>query len=161
MSCPSVCPRVSARLPLDGFPRNLILEPFTKICWKSNDSVKMTTRSKYVLSLPAALNLRKVKWYLAVRICEEVQILCERAKVWCYTTVPVSLNIKVFVVHIVFNWVGRFRIGFPLYSKYLPVSLPTYYCSSCAVLVAARSCTTRKGGLHGSVKTFWSHPQSL
>ena len=36
-ACPSVCPRVSARLIVDGFSWNFILETFIKICLESPD----------------------------------------------------------------------------------------------------------------------------
>ena len=65
-----------------------------------------------------------------------------------------SLNVKVCGTYSFSLRVGRFRFGFPLCAKYWAISFPTYYCSSCASLVAVRSCTTRKGGLHGSVKAF-------
>jgi len=42
---PSVCPHLSTRLPLDGFPRNLILTTSMKLCRESPNLVK--TRPKY------------------------------------------------------------------------------------------------------------------
>lgn len=40
MSCPSVCPHVSARLPLDRFSCILILRTLMKMCGEAPDLVK-------------------------------------------------------------------------------------------------------------------------
>jgi len=40
-ACPSVCPHVSARLPLGGFSWNLIRGTLTKICWEGPKSAKI------------------------------------------------------------------------------------------------------------------------
>ena len=44
-SCSSVCPRASARRPLDGFPLNIILGTSVKICSENPNLVKI--RQKY------------------------------------------------------------------------------------------------------------------
>jgi hypothetical protein len=64
-SCPPIYPRLSARLSLDVFSRNLILGTSMKIRLLSPDVAKIKqkfralyveTCGKYVLLLPAALN---------------------------------------------------------------------------------------------------------
>jgi hypothetical protein len=37
-----ICPNVSTRRPLDGFPQNLILETYTKICRETPNLVKIS-----------------------------------------------------------------------------------------------------------------------
>jgi hypothetical protein len=137
-----------------------------KICRKSNTLIKIGTRSKYVVSLPATLSrlqsalfewygiyllgyVKRYKRYANAPMCDVIH------------TVSVSLNIKVCGTHS-FNWgLDCSEFNFLYGSKHLAVSFPTHYCSICAVIVAARRCITRKGGLHGSVKPFWPHPKSL
>ena len=73
---------VSARIPLEGNPRNLILGTFMKIFWENPNSVKIgkTFRAfhvKYIsasLFTPATLNLQTIasfgrNWCQAYRIC--------------------------------------------------------------------------------------------
>jgi len=50
--CISVCPHVSARLPMDGFLWNLVLETIKKICWKKkSNSSKNRTKTSCTLTL--------------------------------------------------------------------------------------------------------------
>jgi hypothetical protein len=96
-SCLSVCPQVSARLPLHAFPRNFIPEDlyedlsrkskfgsiWTKISGVSHENQSTFCQcrrhwiAKYVLSMG--------KWYQAVWIAEEAQTSRERVKVLRYT----------------------------------------------------------------------------
>jgi hypothetical protein len=39
LSCPSVCPHVTAELPLDGFSQNLILEDLSENLWRGTANV--------------------------------------------------------------------------------------------------------------------------
>ena len=54
--CWSLCPHVSARLPLDGFPWNFILATFMKICRETPNLVK------------TGKNIRQFKWKLTLYI---------------------------------------------------------------------------------------------
>jgi hypothetical protein len=62
-NCLSICLCLSAQLPLDAFPWNLILGTLMKICWKNRNLTKIgknigdiTWTPKYVLLLPVTLN---------------------------------------------------------------------------------------------------------
>jgi hypothetical protein len=66
---------------MDGFPCNLILATFLRICQDSPNLVEigykccpLYTKAYILLPFPAALNLNQIalKWYKAVGIAEEV-----------------------------------------------------------------------------------------
>jgi len=96
-SCLSVCPHVSARLPLHAFPWNFILGDlyedlsrkskfgsiWTKISGVSHET--QSTFCKYRRRWIAIYVLSTGKWYQAVWIAEEAQTLRERVKVLRHT----------------------------------------------------------------------------
>jgi hypothetical protein len=48
--CPPVLPRVTTRLPLDGFSWNLIFECFSKICTENSNFIEIWRAYRYILN---------------------------------------------------------------------------------------------------------------
>jgi hypothetical protein len=72
----SVSPHLSARIPLNGFPRNLVLESFLKICYETPNMVKIwqTHRALYMkISMSFVVTGAIISWKVwQIMTAEEV-----------------------------------------------------------------------------------------
>jgi hypothetical protein len=114
----SVCPHVSAQLPLGAFPLNFMWAAYTKNFRETPNFIgirHLKWRPKYMLLLPAKLNRLKsalFEWKLNMQLGYSRRYACYANAPQCYAIRTLSFHCKNKLVHRFSHWTNRVELIF-------------------------------------------------